>query len=66
MIAANNVTFRVGKKALFEDVNINPNKVVLDLNIDELKIDNKVLSKNIDLMVLELVDIYKDYIKSKI
>lgn len=35
----------------FDDVNINPNKVILDLNIDELKIDNKVLSKNIQLHV---------------
>lgn len=36
----------------FEDVDINPNKVILDLNIDELKIDDHVLSKDIHLKVL--------------
>lgn len=35
----------------FKEFDINPNKVILDLNIDELKIDNKVLSKNIELYV---------------
>ena len=36
----------------FEDVDINPNKVILDLNLDELKIDNYILSKDIYLKVL--------------
>ena len=36
----------------FEDVDINPNKVILDLNLDELKIDNHLLSKDIHLKVL--------------
>ena len=36
----------------FSDVDINPNKVILDLNLDELKIDNYILSKDIHLKVL--------------
>lgn len=36
----------------FEDIKINPNKVILDLHLDELKVEDKVLSKNIDLHVL--------------
>ena len=36
----------------FEDVDINPNKVILDLNLDELKIENHLLSKDIHLKVL--------------
>ena len=31
----------------FEKVNIPKNKIILDLNLNELKVDNKVLSKNI-------------------
>ena len=36
----------------FEDVDINPNKVILDLDLDELKIDDHPLSKDIHLKVL--------------
>lgn len=36
----------------FEPVTINPNKIVLDFKLNELKIDDSVLSKNIELLVL--------------
>ena len=36
----------------FEDININPNKEILDMHLDELKVDNKILSRNINLKVL--------------
>ena len=36
----------------FEDVNIPKNKIILDLNLDELKINNRVLSKNIKLNII--------------
>ncbi len=36
----------------FEEVIIPKNKIILNLNINELKIDNKVLSKNIELNVI--------------
>ena len=36
----------------FEDIKLNPNKVILDLHLSELKIDDRVLSKNINLHVL--------------
>ena len=36
----------------FEKVNIPTNKVILDLNLDELKVENKVLSKNIKLNII--------------
>ena len=36
----------------FEDININPNKEILDMHLDELKVDNKILSKDINLKVL--------------
>ena len=36
----------------FENVNIPKNKVILDLNIPELKIKDKVLSKNINLNII--------------
>ena len=36
----------------FEKVNIPTNKVILDLNLDELKVDNKILSKNIKLNII--------------
>ena len=35
----------------YENVDINPNKVILDLHLDELKIDNRLLSQNINLKV---------------
>lgn len=35
----------------FDDVKLNPHKVVLDYKLDELKIDNKVLANNIELHV---------------
>ena len=36
----------------FEDININPNKEILDIHLDELNVGNKALSKNISLKVL--------------
>ena len=36
----------------FEKVNIPTNKVILDFNLDELKVDNKILSKNIKLNII--------------
>ena len=36
----------------FEKVSIPTNKVILDLNLDELKVENKVLSKNIKLNII--------------
>ena len=35
----------------FEEVNINPNKIILELDINELKINDRVLSKDIHLYV---------------
>ena len=36
----------------FEDVSMNPDKVILDLHLDELKNADRILCKNIDLKVL--------------
>jgi len=36
----------------FDDIDINPNKELLDLSLDELKINDRLLSKNIHLKVL--------------
>lgn len=36
----------------FEKVEINPNKVILDYHLDTLKVEDKILAKNIDLKVL--------------
>ena len=36
----------------FEDVDINSGKVILDLHLDELKVSDRILSRNIDLKVL--------------
>ena len=36
----------------FDDIDINPNKVIIDLNIDELMIDDSILSHDIKLKVL--------------
>ena len=35
----------------FEEVDINPNKVIIDINLDELKIEDHVISKDIHLKV---------------
>lgn len=35
----------------FEDVSLNPDKIILDLHLDQLKVEDKVLSENIDLHV---------------
>lgn len=36
----------------FEVVSLNPNKVILDLHLNELKLENKLLASNVDLHVL--------------
>ena len=35
----------------FEDIEINPNKIILDIHLDELKAGDKLLAENIDLYV---------------
>lgn len=35
----------------FEDIDINPNKIILDIHLDELRAGNKLLSENINLYV---------------
>lgn len=35
----------------FEEININPNKVILDLKLAELKVEDKILARNIELYV---------------
>ncbi len=46
------VDTEVAMGLMFDDVEMPNNKVVCDLHLDELKIDNKSLSKDIDLMVI--------------
>ena len=35
----------------FEDVSLNPNKIILDMHLDQLTVDDKILAENINLYV---------------